>query len=851
MLSADEILEQLRDSPYWSPKAKIVGKYIENIICPECQRPEAFAYSASPLAIICHRNNKCGETTAITRVFPNLLSSIEERYPATETDPHLPAKRFLSIRGIEKAAEGLNFKYIKNCRGLGVGGILFYVGVNSAGKEVWNGRIFNPPKGEQKGHGFGSQEGLYWQHPALSYDYSKPTYVTEGVIDALALIEMGFQAIAVLASKRDPANIDLSMWKELIFAFDNDSAGWKAHRNWHKKHPDMQHVCLPHGDWNDLLVTKDAQDAAAWIDTQWEELLFMGRLAIAKNAQEYAQVWYEHRGKPAGLFDWGSKYYFSSLSNKKEPEVMCSPVSNFTCRVVSFLLENQNPDEPVYRYNIEVRKPKGAPTRFTATANELSSAAQMTTLFLSRANAVWSGEKAPVVSLLNQITTSKAPIVRQLQQKGYDRESGGYVFREFMIDQTRKIVYPDQETGIFDCGTRRFLRAAQLPDLVPTTGTPIKDIYNLLIDAWGDRAAVGVAWTIASWFVGDIKAKCRQFPFLSYYGEPGTGKSNMMVFLNAMQCLDEEGHQIKPSDTAVGIVRLLSQRSNLFQGIIEADKAAQKAKFDFRFVLGGYNDAPLQIKGIKSTDNRTETLKLKGGIAFAQNREPWENKPQRERVISSYFSKDYQSIGSKLAFDKLRDIPLSDFGAFYISVIQQHPHYKDTWFQEFVRAKADLRCYISDNRINENHATVLAFHRLFMDQLGIAYPLESYLQEIGIAKQKECSREAGALAEYFFDLVLGIGEEEWNEDIGLCLMLKPDANEIRLHLPELTKALDKRGYKVVASTKELKEALENHSAFMESQRAVKYSWNQTSKSRRSMIFRYDAVMGPVGARCLN
>jgi hypothetical protein len=165
----------------------------------------------------------------IRDLFPELFKTIEKEHPATKEDPNRPARVYLQSRGIHQALEGLSYQYWPNVRKSGSGAVMFPVGDD---KTVYNGRLLSPPPGEGKTHNKGSTAGRYWQHPGLTYDPNIETFITEGIVDSLSLIEMGCQAIAVLSAGQDPGNVDLSAFGKLVFAFDNDPAGRRALKKW-------------------------------------------------------------------------------------------------------------------------------------------------------------------------------------------------------------------------------------------------------------------------------------------------------------------------------------------------------------------------------------------------------------------------------------------------------------------------------------------------------------------------------------------------------------------------------------------------------------------------------------------
>lgn len=59
----ERVLEFLKGSPYWTTKTRNTGTTIQGLVCPACDKPEAWAYTNSPMAIVCNRGNDCGART--------------------------------------------------------------------------------------------------------------------------------------------------------------------------------------------------------------------------------------------------------------------------------------------------------------------------------------------------------------------------------------------------------------------------------------------------------------------------------------------------------------------------------------------------------------------------------------------------------------------------------------------------------------------------------------------------------------------------------------------------------------------------------------------------------------------
>jgi hypothetical protein len=765
-LKTHEIITRLKNSEYWTAKSKVKDLSIVNLRCPECDDLTAWAYTADPFSINCNRLDKCGARTKILSIFPEILQNIEKKHPPTRKDPHRPARYYLNFRGLNEVLDGLQFQHWKKTR-KGCGGAVMFPVVNGNGETVYNGRLFNPPIKEGKTHNKGSTSGAFWKHPVFEYKANAETYVTEGIVDALSLMEMGKQAVAVLSAGQDPTKVDLSEYNKLIFAFDSDLAGANATKKWLKHYPDAKAIMPYKGDWNDILLCFGSkEDVLKHFDENMPEYEFQAKLALAEDAKKYAMIYYGFKKKPLYLFSYSGFYYYSYLKKEDAGEPVTNMVSNFTLSVDHYRLDTSNPDDSVYSYHLKIKPAHGRTIARTMSANELSSPQNLTNTFLHKAKVFWEGEKPSSRALLRRIVESNAPVVRQLQAKGHDKKSGCYVFRHFMINPKGEVESPNKH-GFYRVSKDEFVRSSQFPDLKPVKGISPGNMHDLLYQAWGDRAAVGFAWIIAGWFVDEIKAKIKFFPLLSFYGDSQTGKTALTRLLNACQCLDEEGIPMKRANTEKGILRKLSQRAGLFQALLEENKN-RRSKFDYRFCLTAYNDAPLQIRANKTLDNTTNDTLLLSTVLFVQNVEPFEAKPEKERVISLEFKKDQLSDNTTRAFNGLLEVNVEEFAHLYQFVMTQHSSIKKKWHDVYLHAKKDLGDSIRDARIKENHALILAFHRIFCKMAGIYHDLKPFIEEIGQKKIEACSKTEISIADVFLEAILENHEKfdyaEYDED---------------------------------------------------------------------------------------
>lgn len=823
-----KMTDKITSSEHCGPKFRVNGVYLSGITCPECGKAEAWAYTKAPWTIICNRQNHCGARIKTLDLFPDLRRNIEEDFKPTQQDPNHPATAFLQSRGLNNSLEGLTYRYQQNIRRTGSGGVMFKVGEGCE-----NGRLFNPPPGEGKTHNMGKSGGQFWQHPGLDYDPDHETFVTEGIIDALSLIEMGHQAIAVLTAGQNPNNLDLSEFKNLTLAFDPDEAGQRALKKWRAAYPEADAIMPERGDWNDfLLAGQNSEDRFGKSRPKFE---LQANLALAETADDYVNFYIEFHSRVPGLFPFNQCYYWSFMkagSETKPPELFISCVSNFTLSVDHYQLDMTNPEEPNNRFFLKIKPRRGRMVSCSVSAPDLATPGGLTTMFIQRARVLWEGDKHASTALARLILEAQAPVIRQLKTTGYDLDSNCYIFQSFMIDRKGSFSLPNKK-GFFNASHSNGLRPAQHATIKPKQGVTPADVWNLIHQAWGDNGVAAIAWITACWWVNQIKAEMGFFPFLSLWGDTQTGKSRLARTLNAMQGLDEEGLPMNKVNTGKGEIRKLAQRSGLFKALLEANNT-ERARFDFESILPLYNAGnPLQVSALKSGDIQTRETPFLSSLMFVQNKEPFKTRAQKERVISLHFSKNDLTDSTFMAFNRLIRVPITELSWFFVHVMQQRERIEKEMFPAIKRAQADLLQAIPDNRINENYAILLAFHRLLLPIIGINHDLLPFVQQIGAQKITECSRRQESVADHFFNLLI---ELDFKGDTNPCLKIEEKEGRMYVNLPLALKQIKDKGHQINVQLEALQVSLRDHPSFMFSNVRTYFQMLNGPTRKRAWVF---------------
>jgi hypothetical protein len=568
---------------------------------------------------------------------------------------------------------------------------------------------------------------------------------------------MGLQAVAVLSAGQDPSKIQLDGFQNLVVAFDSDKAGRDATRRWITHFEGKQNIkaILPGQgvDWNDILMDFRGENVKNRFEKRLPEYSFNAELALSGSAQEYLDRFIEFKKYSPQLFEFNGVYYFAKPQHRGE-RFFAVQVSDFTVEPNFFLLDDTIKDRQVYRYGLTI-SPKGRKKiQAIFEPKELSTTKELVTAFLARARCTWSGDGTATNLFCSMITNSGAYELRQLQSVGYDEITDCYVFQKFMIDPSGKMILPDK--GLYSLPGNLYVRPMQSKNIQPVPGISARDLWSMLIAAWGDRAAVAVAWMTASWFVHRVREKTGFFPFLSLYHDPQTGKSALMRYLNRMQGTDEEGLTMTKADTLKGLTRKLGQKSALFTGLSEINKN-ENTKMPIDSVLAWYDGSVLSTRAAFTGGNEVVEIPFKGAVMFCQNNEPFLTQPQKERVVSIRFEHEMLSRDTMAAFLTLAGIPINQLSNFFVEVMEHREFIEKKWFESFVAAKEELfKAANVSNRLVDTHGLVLAFHNVLCKAIGVDYDLKPYIIEIMKEKHLSSQDNEFTVADSFFAEIASI-----------------------------------------------------------------------------------------------
>lgn len=761
---------------------KIEGKYIRGITCPKCGENEAWSYYQKPLFVFCQRMNNCGVNTSIKEMYPDIFKELAEKFPPTEDNPKATAAAYLESRGLD--TRKIEFSQGKRKEG---GREYPTLKINVDSETVFHRLI--DYEGKNRTRIFGAYSGKVWKPDNL--DYSQPIWITEGIIDALSLIQSGEQSAATLSSKHLPKKFyeKLSASNtEIILAFDNDKAGKEAidkHCHFFDEHNKNSEIQIkykvafpPEGkDWNDLLISGALNEDRR--EQTIKDCLWRGRLYKAKSDNQYYEIYCEKRGDKPAVFEYHNQMFkgcSKEVGKEKEIEYYTKRLADCSINVLYSIQDDSREYRTKTKLRLALRSYKEGKNIVECSAEELSKINDFKIL-LANQRQVFFGNSYELLELTKHLFNKSAPKIRQCNTLGYDKKSGCFVFPAFLYDRQGKRQTANKDKYF----EKQSLAPATFRDALIETykKVEIKSFLKTLFDAYSYRGLLSLGFWTATAFSHVIFEKFVFFPFLSMYGDPHCGKSYLTKLLNHCFFIDWEGLPMTEINTKKGEIRKIVQKSSLVTPLLEAGK---NSRFDFYSILPLYNRNPPQTRANKSSGIDTNEIDFEGSLAFVQNNELFPSKAAKERVVSIRFKESELNKETKIAWEKLNSYSNEELAYVGHAIFSTRNWFEERMVERIkdISESLEKEHDIKVDRIADNHAIALAAIDLVMEKFDfqaqeVKDGLAGFVVEMAKTKMETAKNEA-PLADLFFDCLQKLPEPTLEELGNDCYRVNEDGH---------------------------------------------------------------------------
>ena len=866
--------------------------------CPSCNHKgaSAWVHPDEPWVVFCPRKNNCGTENHVKELFPELFEKWEKRFKPTQEDPLKTVNAYL-VEG-----RGFNIDELKSLTytqeyykdpDLHVGSITIRFPITDQnGNEGWWQRILDEQGVLKKTtfkFGWSSQNHA-WLTPNTNYFESKEIWITEGIFDTIALWLSGITSFSALSCNNYPSiflNQILAKCAEtgkplpkLVWAFDNDQAGHDGILKFIEQARadgfECEAALPPAGrkktDWNDLYK----QNRLKFTDI--ETYKYYGSLLIAEKAVDKGILIYKHKGTKSFPFDFNNQVYWFKLDMDKYDQYMknvsvepddnddwaqeekdqaiaerrdgaLEHAANVTrlmkCKPTALYQEfSVDTDESWYYFKIDLPRNR-RPIKNTFTGSQLASAAKFKERLLSITSAVYTGNGTQLDHLLDY-WLDDIKHVDLINYVGYLAEHETYVLGDIAYQKGKQ--YQVNKEDYFEL-PRKINIKAKTPfalDINAKMNEYKKEWINDLIDAYSVRGLVTLTAFFGSLYAQQIRKMHKSFPFFEAGGEPGTGKSTLLLFLwKLFGRIKYEG--IDPvKSTKSGLIRTFRQVSNLPVVLIESERENEKGvvkQFDWDSLKTLFDGGSLGAQGVKNGGNETYEPPFMGTIIVSQNAEVVSTTPIMERIVQIKFTKDQLSKSSLYAARRLEKYEPQDVSQFILNCLNKENAVLETYRESFEKYDSilhDEKYNVRSSRVVQNHAQFLAL----FDSLC------KHIVEIPLQIQKQVQDEIIAMAQTRDKVIKSdsiIVQNFWNTieemESEIRLVANKDSNVNHSAKPDLIALNFAHLYKVAADYRyslpelnELQAALRHsiHYRFVEANKVIQSKI--TNSTKRCWIF---------------
>lgn len=801
---------------------KTKGNWLQEGLCPDCNRWEVFASAKDPKIVRCGRQERCGWEDSVRNLFKELFEDWSSRFKSTDENPNAAADAYLLHE------RGFDLQYLRGAysqesyrdheTGQSGATIRFPIG------DTWWERIIDRPGrfGKKAHFKRGGQPGGHcWMPPRLSMAdcaAADDIWIAEGIFNAIALHQgAGLVAVSAMSCNYWPEHF-LEALKEalraakrptrprLVFAFDPGAAGVKWARKFVERATDEGWSATaaqvrPDGegtthDWNDLLLRhqqwRGEAENAPLGPKAIEGYLWNGAVTIAPTPRAKARLIYEHTNLASFDFRHGNRMWWcrATLDEDKSLSLNVDEIANCAFRML-YRERDEVADETNYFLKIDFPDQPTVKARFTAAA--CSNSGEFKKRLMAFAG-MWSGSGDQLDRLM-RAQTRKLKVVEPIPFTGYSAPHRAWLFGDLAVREGR--IEPINRENYFDFGKQAAkLRSPERLLDIQYDADQIK--FDWIADLWtayGPKGLVTLAFFTMSFFAVQIRERHKSLGFLELTGPPGSGKSTLVEF--HWKLAGRSGYEgFDPNKgTPAFIARSLLKVSNLPVGLIEGgrddDKRTGNRQFDYNELLILYGGRSPRGLGQKSGGYETSEPPFLGAIYLMQNERIDAHPAVLERLMSMPIDKARWSEATKEAAIRLETWPMEEVSGTIIHIVLNEAKFLPFFFERFAHHDREMPRRVDglvNSRPIKTHsqlaAAVEALPHLFpgIRPEWIVETLQ-LVDAMALDRQQSCGGDHPLVARFWEQVEFLLDREKPEDhDIGKSLNQHRDPNLIAIRL---------------------------------------------------------------------
>lgn len=744
------------------------GQRYKDGICPSCQKRKLWIFGDNPWKIQCD-STECGYEISVKDYYPDIFQNYAERYSEEmKIDDRAIAKAYFSQeRGLDSTR--YNSFTQETYHDYSIVGLTATIRFTMPNDGYWERLIENTEKFGKKARfkpGY-SYKGLAWSSTGLDIVSIDELWITEGIFDALSLVQNGIHAISAMSANNFPEKtlaeyLALNPNLSIVLALDSDQKGMKAAKSWVEKCRGMGFknvsaaITNDQDDWND----KHKKNALKSEDI--EKYLYQGSLLMAKSALDKAYLMHLHNNMNQFLFEFEYKTYWAQRGDKQKESEGNDPKAIFQSQYLiqeianctfDFLYAQKALGSYDLSYFVEIRMDrKSVITSFNG--NQLAKSGEFKSSVMNvLSGAIFTGETRHL-NVIYKLKTQDIYEVDTINFMGYVEEFGAYIFKDFAI--YKGCIYQANQHEYIELSHKTRVKTIfHLPDFNPVLSYQ-NDWWDDYLDVFGVKGIVVLAYWFGSLFAEQIRGIYKAYPFLELTGDPSAGKSMILRFLWALLGRHDYEGANPNLGTDTNYLRTLAQVGNLPVVMIECEG------FSLENLKAAFNGGILRATAKKDMSNETHSPKFRGALVISQN----------ERAVTQGSKLNQEALLSRLIyinFDKSRHTPeraikarrleqlsIEDVSGFLIASLKLELQVMNAIQSTFeANRQRIMGLGIKEGRIGLTHGLMLSL----VDALSLVVSLDAamkkevfaYIDQIALERELELKQDHPAL-EQFWDV---------------------------------------------------------------------------------------------------
>lgn len=509
------------------------------------------------------------------------------------------------------------------------------------------------------------------------------------------------------------------------------------------------------------------------------------------------------------------------------------PVSNFSIKIIQHMEDEKRPMRLVEICNVHNRK-----RVFDTSSDDFVTEMGFRKMIEGKGNYDWKGATSSDFASLCSKLKDDMGDGRMITILGWQQE-GFWAFNNAFILDGKSKQY--NENGCFDfagesfyvpSGNKIYTRndskfMQQKRAVLIESQYSFSQVAHQMMRVHKSHAINGLLFTIATAFSDLIYSKVGFFPIMFLYGEPGSGKDNLIHALQSFFGHPQTAITITgKANTDKAKVRKFAQFNNMIGHMSEYDTGDDSIDQ----MIKSFWDRVGYERGNIDSSVGTESISITMSLIFTGNTYPT-NDALITRFIGEEMNKNEFTQDEKNEYDKLKDMIINGYSSILCPILALRKNFEDLFRTNFKECVAELSKFLWDlslpDRMIQNASVLGACFKICSTELDFPFTWEDFKTNIkNVYERQSNKRSTGSVVAHFWEAVIEAVKDQ-REPIEQHREFILDGEEIVLQFTQVYTRYLKQHYNLYKksglSKSVLLDKLKKSDCFVENVNSIRYS----------------------------